>query len=712
MIARFVLWCRGYPRSVVALVFLVVGVCASGTGKLVQVVSIVDQLDPGMESTRQIRRAQELFGRDTSLAFVVSPATAQLRAGDACRLTSLLRELARKHPEVTQVITPFDLRRQRVSGDDLIHYPRLLSEPCELAPEASIDLTALAATPWRAALLGPAGKEFSVVVRLGLLDEPGPYGSFRPELVRRLMEEIRAGSPYPLEFTGTAAQEYYTMQGLAEAQWLNGLALVLILVLFRIFLGTFRAAGLYFLTLLPSSAIVYGLMGHLGHPVDPLSVCLFLMLAVSSLEDFIFLARESGGAREKLDAALVRLALPCALTSLTTVLAFSTLCFSELESIRRFGLWAAVGGVLEWVMTFAFLPALLRLLPAGLRWYRPERSFGTALLESGISKTPPRWVSRAALLAFALALVSILNFRLGQTPSEMFPKDHPFQIALDAILRDRGWVAEIGVVYERTAGPELKQQVRAFLAAHELVHSTESWPGVVDFVAGPGAPVSNHQLAARELGITAFGRRYRAVGGEERDLLLLKTTNTEKLNRFRRQLGELCPQRECWATGEFVGFADFSEALIGTLFKSLFGSILLVAAVIVLVARQRRKLALCAGLLASSLWGPAVMLALIYLCDISINFVTCVVASTLIGLTGDNAIMFLLADDDLAVGVRERAVGSIQTALVMSVCSLTFVFSYFEPPRMLGILLAVGFLASLLGDVWLLKGLTRKKEDA
>ena len=112
----------------------------------------------------------------------------------------------------------------------------------------------------------------------------------------------------------------------------------------------------------------------------------------------------------------------------------------------------------------------------------------------------------------------------------------------------------------------------------------------------------------------------------------------------------------------------------------------------------------------SSFWGPAVLLCMIYLLDISINFVTCIIASTLVGLTGDNAIQFLFASnsDNLSDGILERGASSFYCSITMALCSLVFLGSYFDAPKTLGLMLAAGFILSYLGDVWLLKGLTKK----
>ncbi|MGZ3806738.1 MAG: hypothetical protein ACXVCE_01530, partial [Bacteriovorax sp.] len=217
-------------------------------------------------------------------------------------------------------------------------------------------------------------------------------------------------------------------------------------------------------------------------------------------------------------------------------------------------------------------------------------------------------------------------------------------------------------------------------------------------------------LVLNEFNRSKFAERYLADGGVERALIYLKTTNTQKINELRSKTEALCPAHECWIGGEIVAFADFSKSLIRTLFDSFFVSLLLVGMVIFYLAWATKSRNFF-SLVIASFWGPAVILCLIYAFDLSINFVTCIIASTLVGLTGDNAIQFLFAakNDDLQAGIEQRGPSSLYCALTMGLCSLVFLGSYFEAPKVLGALLAAGFLFSLIGDVWILNGLTKKK---
>ncbi len=697
-------YARQHSWRVIGVYVLLGLVFAGGLLQITQVVSIQDQLDPRMQSTQDLKKSKELFGGQSSLGFLVMAPAGGFTAGDLCTVKQGIHALRLRHPEITESISAFDLRRAQVTGDKL-HYPTLLPDVCMLPASEKVSLSVLASTPWSHTLTGPATQDLAVNLSLAPLDPPGMFGTFNPGLVEKLLAETKELIPLDLKFTGTSAQEYFTMVGLLEQKWLNFLAIAVIILAFRVVFGSWRAGPLYFLTVGLSATVVYGGMGWAGHAVDPLSVCLFLILSVASLEDFVFVSYEMMSKPKEWMGSFAGVALPCFFTSLSAAAAFLSLTTSDVQSIQRFGMWAALGAMVEWSALFVLLPALLKAFPRLGPWVLPERARFQETPMRWLHKTPPRVFSFLALLFFVGAFYSVKNFRLTQSPAEMFPDDHPFQQTLQFIQKDRGWLAEAGLIFSAQASAELKAKVRQAVLRDSLVGRVETWDQLVSFVAPANASEPTTAMVTREMGMLDFSKRYQASSGEVRDILYLTTVDTSELNRFRREIIKLCPARECWLAGEFVGFADFSEGLISTLFESMLGSVFSVGLLVGLLGIGTGHLRYVPSLVLASFWGPAVMLTAIFLCDITINFVTCIVASTLIGLTGDNAIMFMFQGKSLTEGIEDKGIGSFQTALIMSVVALTFVLSYFEPPRMLGYLLAGGFLCALLGDVWILKGL-------
>jgi predicted exporter len=162
-----------------------------------------------------------------------------------------------------------------------------------------------------------------------------------------------------------------------------------------------------------------------------------------------------------------------------------------------------------------------------------------------------------------------------------------------------------------------------------------------------------------------------------------------------------------------VTYAEFSDRVPITLYRSLgtcLGLVGLLLAALVVMRRVRRK----AVVLAASFWGVAMMMAALWVLRVPLNFLTCIFASVLVGLTGDNIIQYLFAGPHgrLAAGIRARGAASIHVSLLMALASLVFVGSSFVPSRRLGVLLAAGFLVTLAGDLWVLKALWRGGERA
>src|SRR5262249_44875731 len=140
-------------------------------------------------------------------------------------------------------------------------------------------------------------------------------------------------------------------------------------------------------TLVLNGIWIYGTKGLIGSAYDVLSSGLFLILGVSSIEDFTFLSSEQlkGDTWRR---AVRKLMAPAFFTSLTTMIGFISLCTSDLAIIRRFGLWCAVGSMLEWLMLFAFLPIFLERFYGKKTWVNPARAHALKVDRWGLKKIP------------------------------------------------------------------------------------------------------------------------------------------------------------------------------------------------------------------------------------------------------------------------------------------------------------------------------------
>jgi len=682
------------------------------TKNLTQSVTIEDQLDPSMQSSKDLETLKDSFGSNTSLSLIVFPEKKSFFDNkELCRLQENINSSVRNSNLISDFTSPFKLR-YAAPQENSLSYQRVLVNPCDDQSSLSNPLSPLLETPWQSLLTDREAKDLTFNFTVYPKNPTGFYGDFDSEGIEAFMKEMESHLPKSFFWSGPLAMQFYTLKGLAQSQWLNFMVILIIWITLRIYFGTWRGGGIFLLSLFFSSGVIYGGMAMAGHPMDMLSSCLFLILAVSSLEDFIFVAQHQLETNEGFIPSHLELITPSFFTSLTTILGFGSLMTSDLLPIRRFGMWAALGSTTEWIAMFLLVPAFMQRFPSWRNWVNEKKAFKISKTKKIIKKKPSSHFARFALVVFIFSVFSIKNFRLSQTPSEMFPKNHPYQKMIDYVRGNRGWEAEASLFIDHNVSEEKRKSLLEFVAKEPSVQNVEDYRTALGFISKKVSDPLAKEMVQTEFSHSKFADRYLSDSQDERAILYLKTTNTQKLNDLRSFVANLCPSHECWVGGEIIAFADFSRSLIHTLFDSFFLSLVLVGIVIVYLAWASRKHSYF-SLIIASFWGPAVILCLIYAFDLSINFVTCIIASTLVGLTGDNAIQFIFAakDDSLEKGIEERGPSSLYCALTMGLCSLVFLGSYFEAPKVLGVLLAAGFFFSLIGDVWILNGLTPKKRE-
>ncbi|MDX1482369.1 MAG: MMPL family transporter, partial [Woeseiaceae bacterium] len=143
-------------------------------------------------------------------------------------------------------------------------------------------------------------------------------------------------------------------------------------------------------------------------------------------------ARRRLAAREAVDRMLAATGRACWYTTLTTVAGFSSLLVAGLESVRQFGLIAAIGIAAAYIANQAILPGISR----NLRWHAPARcGRWTACLERrvltliAVSLRHPRTTVALFLLPIALSLAALPQVIIDQRFNEELPRDDPVRVA-------------------------------------------------------------------------------------------------------------------------------------------------------------------------------------------------------------------------------------------------------------------------------------------
>ena len=208
----------------------------------------------------------------------------------------------------------------------------------------------------RISLRGEANDEFAQTVAYarGLVAE---YSEAYPEL------EIQVGG---LSMLNWAFAEAHTqdMHVVMPLMFLTFMAMIA----FFMRSGTALVATLGVIGF--STAAALGIAGHMGVFLDPTSASaptIILTLAVAdSVHILVSLLQSMREGNKKLDALVEALrvnAKPVFLTSLTTIVGFLTLNFSDSPPFQLLGNLTAVGVIFAWIFSMTLLPALVAILP-------------------------------------------------------------------------------------------------------------------------------------------------------------------------------------------------------------------------------------------------------------------------------------------------------------------------------------------------------------
>jgi hydrophobe/amphiphile efflux-3 (HAE3) family protein len=195
-------------------------------------------------------------------------------------------------------------------------------------------------------------------------------------------------------------------------------------------------------------AAVGGSLNLVTAVVPPLILVVGFAYAIHLVSEYHDELRSDPEAREPVYAALTKVALPVALTGLTTAAGFLSLTVSPIGAIREFGIIATLGVVLAVATSLVSAPAVLALLP------RPRlaaattgaATFGRAMEALGRFDVRFRWP--ILLAAGIVAAFSIWGATRIRVSTEFFPPDGVLRENIDAVNEHLEGANTIYVVLE------------------------------------------------------------------------------------------------------------------------------------------------------------------------------------------------------------------------------------------------------------------------
>ena len=397
-----------------------------------------------------LKALEHVYSREQSVFLVLAPHDGNVFTRRTLTAVAELTEAGWKVPFSTVVDSITNFQCTRTQGDeliveDLVPDPNLLSEP-ELE---RIRRTALSDGNLVRVLLSPTGHVTGVHVGFSVPDGQSPAISEISQFIRKMAEEFHDRYPdIDVFVTGSVLiDDAFAQASRNDLLELGPIAFLIMASLvgisLRSFYGTFSAV---IVTVLSLSAAM-GLIGWLGVPLNAVSVgapVLMLTLAVADnvhiLTTMFHYLGQGLSKHEAIAKSLqVNFKAVC-LTSITTVIGFLTMNFSESPPFRDLGNLVGIGVTIDLINSILLLPALMAVLPVSARLSRERKPWINMDWLADLVIRRHTLLLYSMLLVSAVCAVGILRIDLDDNFLTYFDETFEFRRATDFMIENlRGW---------------------------------------------------------------------------------------------------------------------------------------------------------------------------------------------------------------------------------------------------------------------------------
>jgi predicted RND superfamily exporter protein len=377
------LWVLKYRWIIIILTVLLVMGAASGGRFLVFKADYRIFFSSDNPQLQAFDNLEKTYSRNDNVLFVITPKDGNVFSRETLDVIETLTEKAWQIPYSTRVDSVTNFQHTYAEGDDLI-VEDLVSDARNLSSEdlERIKNVAVNEPLLKQRLVSPTGHVASVSALISLpnVDQTKEV----PEVInyaRKLAAETSAAAPHvdvrlsgmvPMNnaFAESAQGDMQTLVPISFA-----VMFIILLFLLKSFATTFGTILVIFLSIMTGM----GLGGYIGFPLTGPSVSsmtIILTVAIANsvhvLTTFLHGMRQG---KEKNEAIIETLRInlqPVFLASITTMIGFLTMNFSEVPPFQHLGNFVAMGVVASFILSVTFLPALVSVLPVRTKVEKEE----------------------------------------------------------------------------------------------------------------------------------------------------------------------------------------------------------------------------------------------------------------------------------------------------------------------------------------------------
>ncbi len=444
--------------------------------------------------------------------------------------------------------------------------------------------------------------------------------------------------------------------------------------------------------------------------------------------------------RDRVEKALAEIRRPAMFTTLTTAAGLASLATSTIPPIRDFGLIAAGGVVLIYIVVIGIVPNIFAswdYMPwpkskGGLRWMDATVR---RLLHIGMRY--PVWVVVGILGLLVMGMPQIWNVKVESNLQEFFYDDHPVRQATDKIEKKLSGTTSLEVVFNSPNRDGLKttenlKLIRDFQRWVDVLPEVDNSTSHVDFIEEMNWAFNSEDAAYRRIpdDEKLISQYLFVYDGDDiydfvdRDFktshvnLSVNVHGANKINRvmelLRGYLEESVGQKLDWnIAGHGRLFADQVDLLVRGQVLSLWTALGLIFLLMLILWRSVGAALLC---MIPNMSPILLIFVIMGAAGIWLDIATVLIAGIAVGIAVDDTIHVYhgfihrvkRGSAPVAALVRTfrqagRAV--MTTTIILCAQFLILLVSQFVPTTHYGLLTSVGLWAALLFDLLLLPAL-------
>lgn len=387
--------------------------------------------------------AQGTFGKPDNVAFVIIPESGDIYTDGTLRAVHKLTELSWTLPYVSRVDSLTNFQNTVGEENDLI-VEDLLWSTDELSPERIGYIKSVATTePLVNGFVVSRDGEATIIN--AVVQMPGDVQSAASTVAakaRDIRAEVLADFPdNQIHITGVASlSAAFEEAGVRDSSTLIPLVYLFILIVMFFALRSMSAVFASLTVIALSTLVGVGIGGWTGVELTPISLSAPTIILTIAVADAIHLIsgirtkmRDGLGKRDAIIASTGLNFTPIMITSITTIVGFLTLNFSDSPPFHHLGNMSAAGIFAAWILSVTFLPALLSALP--LKFKAAKDGAQRVELTDRIAEfviERPKQVLIGTLVFCLVATAMIPTMTVNDQWSGYFDKSLEFRQALDA----------------------------------------------------------------------------------------------------------------------------------------------------------------------------------------------------------------------------------------------------------------------------------------